>query len=252
MYSVGHPDPQPSCAIYLSTHRPLHVPDFFAEFHKSWPLGLLEKVGKELHCAFFRCGKSDLSIEMRHEPVPQSISDRVMRSTLHWPLAQQALGGHAAHLLVTSPSPNGNELTRACDLTRAVTALVSATGSLAVCWLAGPALNPTTTFVSTAQEMFGTKLYPLPLWTGACFDPAAATLFTQGMTQFLAPDIYLANQSSPTPLMIDYLFQVAQYVLTAHPHIKDGEKMDSPYGVMKMKIERGPRPGTKKLILESL
>src|SRR6266852_3271338 len=33
--------------IYLATNRPLHLPDFLAEFHRSWPHLLLQKTGKE-------------------------------------------------------------------------------------------------------------------------------------------------------------------------------------------------------------
>src|SRR5260221_10825976 len=59
--------------IYLATNRPLHLPDFLAEFHLSWPHLLLQKTGKEPHRALFRVGKSDFALELHHTPVPQEV-----------------------------------------------------------------------------------------------------------------------------------------------------------------------------------
>jgi hypothetical protein len=250
MSAADQSEPQPlGAVIYLSTNRPLRLADFMAEFRKTWPLGLLEKTGKGLHAASFRSGKSDFTIEMHHEPVPQSVTDRVARHTLHWPLAEQALANHPAHLAVNSVTTSHCWLTLACDLTRAIAALVPVTDSLAVCWLNGPALNPAKTFVATVREMFETGLYPINLWVAARFDPAAGTLSTQGLTQFAAPEISLTHQPDTAPLMVDYLFQVAHYVLTSHHKIKDGEKMASPNGILKIRAESSPK-GRKTLILD--
>src|SRR5882762_3975059 len=73
--------------IYLSTNRPLHLPDFLAEFHQSWPHLLLQKTGREPHRALFRVGKSDFALELHHTPVPQEVTGPVVHSTLHWPTA---------------------------------------------------------------------------------------------------------------------------------------------------------------------
>jgi hypothetical protein len=61
--------------IYLATKRPLHLPDFLAEFHLSWPHLLLQKTGKEPHRALFRVGKSDFALELHHAPVPQEVRE---------------------------------------------------------------------------------------------------------------------------------------------------------------------------------
>lgn len=235
--------------IYLSSHRPLHVPDFLAEFHKNWPLGLLEKTGKELHRAFFRCGRTDFALEIQHAPVPQAITDRVANHTLHWPLAKKSLAAHPAHMLITG-GPTDQALPLACDLTKAIAAILPVSDSLAVCWLCGPALNSARTFAVNACEMFATGLYPVNLWVAARFDPATGTLRTQGMTQFDAPEIALAGQPDAAPLMIDYLFQIAQYMLTSHHQIQNGEKMDGPHGVMKIRIDASCDRGKGSLILE--
>ena len=234
--------------IYLSTNRPLHLPDFLAEFHQSWPHLLLQKTGKEPHRALFRVGKSDFALELHHTPVPQEVTGPVVHSTLHWPTADAALAGHQAHLSVAESGENSGVLSLACDLTKAIAALLPVTDSLAVCWLHGPALNSSESFVETAREMFGTGLYPLALWVAVRWDTQAGSLHTKGMAQFGAPEICLSKQPNADPLMVDYLFHVAQSVLTLHHSIPDGKTMDSPQG--KLKIEKSGAPGRRILILE--
>jgi len=251
MSSAAQSEPRKiGAVIYLSSNRPLRVPDFLSEFHKNWPLGMLEKTGKELHRAFFRAGTSNFALELHHTPVLQAITDSVVHRTLHWPTAAEALALHPAHLAVAGSVESRGFLTLACDLTKTIAALVSATDSLAVCWLNGPALNPAKKFAATAREMLDTGLYPLTLWVAAHFDPEADALHTKGMAQFDAPEIYLARQPDPAPLMADYLFQVAQYVLTSHHQIKDGEKMESPHGTMRIKSAASGDLGKRVLILE--
>jgi DNA-binding transcriptional LysR family regulator len=92
--------------IYLSTNRPLHLPDFLAEFHQSWPHLSLQKAGKEPHRALFRVGKSDFALELHHTPVPQEVTGPVVHSTLHWPMAFLASPAISPRRLpLFSPSP---------------------------------------------------------------------------------------------------------------------------------------------------
>jgi hypothetical protein len=234
--------------IYLSSNRPLHLPEFFAEFHRSWPNLLLEKTGKEPHRALFRVGKSNFSLELHHTPVPQDVSDPVVNSTLHWPVAGDALAHHQAYLSVVESGENRGVLNLACDLTKAIAALLPVTDSLAVCWLRGPALNASKSFAATAREMFGTGLYPLALWIGVRWDAQTGALQTSGMAQFEAPEICLAQQSDPSPRMVEYLFHVGQSLLTSHHSIADGETADSPHG--KLNIEMSGGAGKRILILK--
>ena len=234
--------------IYLSTNRPLHLPDFLVEFHQSWPNLLLQKTGREPHRALFRVGKSDFALELHHTPVPQEVTGPVVHSTLRWPTAGEALAHHQAHVSLTESAENSGVLSLACDLTKAIAALLPVTDSLAVCWLNGPALSSAESFVDTAREMFGIGLYPLALWVAVRWDVGAGALHTKGMAQFGAPEICLSKQPNADPLMVEYLFHVAQSVLTLHHSIPDGKTMDSPQG--KLKIEKSGAPGRRTLILE--
>jgi hypothetical protein len=257
MQDLGPPnmsvEPQPEAkkvgaVIYLSTNRPLHLPEFFAEFHRSWPHLSLQKTGKEPHRALFRVGKSNFALELHHTPVPPDVSEPVVHSTLHWPVASDALAHHQAYLSVVESGENSGVLNLACDLTKAIAALLPVTDSLAVCWLSGPALNASKSFVATAREAFGTGLYPLALWIGVRWEAQAGALHTHGMAQFDAPEICLAKQSEPTPRMVEYLFHVGQSLLTSHHPIVDGGTTDSPHG--KLKIEKSGGPGKGILILK--
>jgi hypothetical protein len=62
------------------------------------------------------------------------------------------------------------------------------------------------------------------------------------------PRFACPNSPNADPLMVDYLFHVAQSVLTLHHSIPDGKTMDSPQG--KLKIEQSGVPGRRTLILE--
>jgi hypothetical protein len=166
---------------------------------------------------------------------------------LHWPVAGDALAHHQAYLAVVESGENSGVLTLACDLTKAIAALLPVTDSLAVCWLNGPALNASKSFVAIARETFATGLYPLALWIGVGWDAQARALHTRGMVQFDAPEIYLAQQSEPTPRMVEYLFHVGQSLLNSHHSIADGETMDSPHG--KLKIENSGAAGKRILTL---
>jgi hypothetical protein len=234
--------------IYLATNRPLHLPEFFAEFHRSWPSLLLQKTGKEPHRALFRVGKSNFALELHHTPVPPDVSDPVIHSTLHWPVAGDALAHYQAYLSVVESGENSGVLQLACDLTKAIAALLPVTDSLAVCWLNGPALNASKSFVATAREAFATGLFPLALWIGVGWDAQAGTLHTRGMAQFTAPEIYLAQQPASAPRMIEYLFHVGQSLLTSHHFIADGEAMESPHG--KLTIENSGVAGNRILTLK--
>jgi hypothetical protein len=96
--------------------------------------------------------------------------------------------------------------------------------------------------------MFDTGLYPLALWVAVRWGAQAGVLHTRGMAQFGAPEICLSKQPNADPPMVDYLFHVAQSVLTLHHSIPDGKTMDSPQG--KLKIEQSGVPGRRTLILE--
>lgn len=230
-----HETKKVGAVIYLASNRPLHLPDFLAEFRRNWPHLSLEKTGKEPHRALFRVGHSEFALELHHERVPQQVTELVVNSTPHWPMASAALAQHQAHLSVVETAENRDVLTLACDLTKAIAALLPVTDALAVCWLNGPALNSSETFVNSARESFDTGLYPIALWVGVHWDAQAGAIQTRGMAQFGAPEIRLAQQKEAAPVMLRYMFQVAQSALASPHQIADGDIVDSPHGQLRIK-----------------
>ncbi len=245
-------DPQRIAAvIYLSSNHPLHLPDFFTEFHDNWPSLTLEKTGKEPHRVFFRVGRSNFALELHHSQVSRAITEPVANTTLQWPIAAAALEHHVAHIEL-SGSPTGQSvLGFSCDLTRAIASLLSVTDSLAVCWLNGPALNQARTFTATARELFATGLYPLTLWAAVRWDSTAHTLSTHGMSQFALPELVLAQQGSAVQAMVDYLFQLGLSLINSRHPVTPGETLESPHGRMKVKPGRSSQTGNPILIFES-
>lgn len=234
-------------AVYLASNRPLHLPQFVAEFHRTWPQVVLQKTGKEPHGALFRAGKSNFALEIHHQPVPREVTEPVVDCTLHWPMAASALARHQAHLSVTGSTEDGDVLSLARDLTKAIAALIPVTDSLAVCWLNGPSLNPAQSFAETAREMYATGLHPVKLWVGIRWDQAGV-LQTIGMAQFGAPEICFAKQPDPAPLIIDYMWHVAQSVLSSNCSIANGHTLDGPHG--RLKIKKSEAAGKRILIFE--
>jgi len=245
-----HETKKVGAVIYLATNRPLRLPDFLAEFRRSWPHLSLEKTGKEPHRALFRVGRSDFALELHHTCVPQPVTELVVNSTLHWPMAAAALAHHQAHLSVAGSAEIRDVLRLACDLTKAIAALLPVTDSLAVCWLNGPALNASETFVHGACESFGTGLFPIALWVAVHWDEQGGAIQTKGMAQFGAPEICLSQQKDAAPLMIQYVFRVAQSVLAAERQIGDGDVVDSPHG--RLRVKQTGEPGKRFLVLGPL
>jgi hypothetical protein len=159
---------------------------------------LLQKTGKEppALCSVSASPTSHSNFITR--PSRRRLLGPSVHATLRWPEADAVLAGHQAHLSVAESAENSGVLGLACDLTKAIAALLPVTDSPAVCWLNGPALNSSKSFLETAREMFGTGLYPLALWVAVRWDGQAGALHTKGMAQIGAPEICLSKQPMPT------------------------------------------------------
>jgi hypothetical protein len=92
--------------IYLSTNRPLHLPDFLAEFHQCWPHLLPQKTGKEPPepCSVSASPTSHSNFITR--PSRKRFLGPFVHATLRWPEADAALAGHPAHRSVAESAEN--------------------------------------------------------------------------------------------------------------------------------------------------
>jgi Domain of unknown function (DUF4261) len=237
-------------AIYLKTRRPLLLADFVSDFRKRWPVDPLVGEGQQGNCASFAVGHVRCAIELRYAPIPRGVTDAALPGSIrHWPQAEEELASHQAQLKIATVLERGMDLGPACALTKILVALLSVTDSIGVCWLNGPVLHSARTFIAIATEMFGVGVPPLILWVGVHWKPKEHIVHTTGMLQFEAPEILLAQQKRPSPELVEYLFEVANYVLTSGKELLDGETMDGPGGVLRIESVRGSDPSRRALVL---
>jgi hypothetical protein len=237
-------------AIYLKSRGPF-LAALIADFKKRWPNESLIDKGKHRNCAFFTIGDFQFVIELRDEPVPQELTDALLPGTMrHWPTAGAQLAPHVAHLKIATTLQSGNKLDAASALTKMVVSLLCVTDSIGVCWLNGPVLHPAYDFVTIANEMFGADVPPLILWVGVHWNPQERLIHTKGMAQFDSPEIFINLQSEPSPEWVEYIFEVAYYVMNSGKEIRDGETMDGPKGVLRINsIRGGDHPERTGLVL---
>jgi hypothetical protein len=206
--------------------------------------------GRNGNLAYFGSGGSHFAVELRHATIPQEVTNSALPSR-DWPDAEKDLALHVAHLkTVGSPEPGG-AFRLAFDLTRAIVALLDLTDAIGVCWLNlnGSVLHPASDFAAIASETLGLGLPPLMLWIAVHWKPQEHVLHTTGMLQFGAPEILLAQQVRPSREMVEYLLEVAHYVLTSGKEILAGETMDGPGGLLRIESVGGSDHGRRAVIL---
>jgi hypothetical protein len=237
-------------AIYLRSRSPLRLVDFATDFRKRWPKTPLASRGQERNCVFLASGSCHLAVEFHPAPIPQAVTDAALSETVRrWPSAGDELSTHVAHLKVATAPEVGTELDCAAVLTKVVTSLLSVTDAIGLCWLNGPVLHSCAEFVGIATEMLGASVHPLILWVRADLKSDEHILHTTGMVQFRAPEILIAQQPNARPELLEYLFEVAYYVLTSGKEILEGETIDGPNCVFKISSINGNSDRGKRGLL---
>jgi hypothetical protein len=239
--------------IYLSTGEPLKLAGFVEKCHDRWPGLLLIDEGRSGNLAYFGIADSHFVVELRHATIPQEVTDSALPCR-HWPDAEKDLGLHVAYLKIVVSPGSGGALRSAFNLTKIIVALLEVTDPIGVCWLNGSVLNgsvahSTRDFVAIASEMFAIGLPPLMLWIAVHWKPQEHVIHTTGMLQFSAPEILLVQQAGPSTEMVEYLFEVAHYVLTSRNQILAGETMDGPGGLFRIECMSGSSSERRALIL---
>jgi hypothetical protein len=195
--------------------------------------------GQEGNRAYFGIGECHFAVELRAARVPQPTTDAVLRMTPQWPDAEKELAPHQAHLAVSASVDHGDAVNLACEFTRLLAALASVSASIGVCWLNGPVLCSAEEFVGIAAEMLGLGTPPLMLWIAAHWKPEGQLIHTKGMSQFATADLFVAQQRERSVEMVEYLFDLAHYVLTSGKELIAGETIDGPRGVFRIESLSG-------------
>ena len=218
---------------------PLSVEDFLSDFHRRWPQTKCEKIEESGDCTYFKIGTCDVVVQLRKVSVPDSVTNSVLDATLHWPGAREDLSGHKAHFAVAASIETGDTVLLASVLTRALVSLLTVTRSLYICWLNGPALSLKDDFVDIASELLELGQMPFLLWVGIGWKPEGGLVYTKGMAQFGAHEIFLAKQARLSDEIATYLHDLIREVLASERILAVGETIEGPdcfYKVEKLQV----------------
>jgi hypothetical protein len=193
-------------------------------------------------------GTSEIAINLRRFAVPQPVTDEILARDPHRDEAQKLLARQEGHYAISGLAVKGAELSFACDMTKAIAGLIATSDSLAVGWLNGPVFHNAQDFAGIAREMFLTGVSPLILWIGVHWESGSKSIHTKGMLQFGAPEILLAGQPGLSVDKAEYLFEIANYILTSGKEILEGETVDGPNCTFKVSTIKGADPAKRMLI----
>lgn len=238
--------------IYLGSATPIRSAAIVGEVRKSWPDLRVGNIREQHDSVFLQVGTSEIAICLCREKVPPEVTAEILSSQRRGCESEPLLARHQAYIAVSGLAVRGAELSFACDLTKAIVGILSTVESLAVCWLNGPVLHEASEFAGIAKEMLRAGVLPLLVWIGVRWDIQSRSLYTKGMLQFGSPEVMLAGQTGATPDKAEYLFEVANYVLTSDREISEGETIEGPGCTFKIESVRGSNPMKKMLILVPL
>lgn len=236
-------------AVYLESLASLPVEKFVSDFRRRWPDTLFEPNGEEATVTRFKIGLSHIAIEAGRTCVPDSVTNSILEATLQWPTAKQDISTHKDHFAVAATTDDGDTVFLASDLTRAITTLLEITNSLCVCWLNGPVLTSRKDFVWIASKLLRVGQPPFLLWVGVNWRPDGCLVHTKGMAQFGAPDIFLGQQSKLSEEAVSYLHQLVRHVLTPGNTLIEGQTIDGPNCIFRVKSLEGRANNKTGLLL---
>jgi hypothetical protein len=119
--------------IYLSTNRPLHLPDFLLNSTKAGRICYSRRRARS-HPRPVPCRQARLRTRTSSHARPaRGYSARPSTPHCTGRRRTPVLAGHQAHLSVAESAENSGVLGLACDLTKAIAALLPVTDSPAVC-----------------------------------------------------------------------------------------------------------------------
>jgi hypothetical protein len=221
-------------AIYLESFVPLSVERFVADFRRRWTDTSCETRDQEADCLRFKIGRSHIAIEARSTLVPDGVTNSVLKTTVHWPTANADMPIHKAHIAVAATSDDGDAVSLASDLTKAVTSLLAITKAVCVCWLNGSVLMMKKDFIRTASELLGAGQPPFLLWVGLHWAPEGGLIHTKGMAQFGVPEIFLGQQSRVSKDAVAYLHHLVRHILTGGARLVEGDTIEGPTCIFKI------------------
>jgi hypothetical protein len=158
-------------------------------------------------------------------PIPWEELEGPCATSLFWENAAMEMKGHKAHLIVTASPGDGDPISGARLLTKAVAAILKTSGVVGVYWGAGTLVHSPETFLDHAAQM-AEECLPLYLWIDFRVvrdDGDTLTLFTTGMETMGFMELEVVQSRTDPEEAVDLTFNVAHYLLENGLELGDGD-----------------------------
>jgi uncharacterized protein DUF4261 len=208
-------------------------------FSDAPPLAVSQSTERLLTCTF---GEQSVAATLVPHPIEPSQLEGPCATAWYWPEAADALRGHSAHLLVMLVDEGGSAVNKSRRLTQFVTALADQTEALGILWGPGRLIHQRAAFTEQARQMTQDNL-PLYLWVDFRIeqaDPADQTnladpsertdattlrLYTTGLEALGQTELEVAHYSGQPQQLIEFVYNVAHYLLDQCKTVHDGERI---------------------------
>jgi hypothetical protein len=170
-------------------------------------------------------GDMTAAITLVPRPIPASQLEGPAATAWYWPGAAEALGGQAAHLLVTLVDEGGLAVTKAAVLTELTAAVAAVSRALGVFWGPSRTVHQPGAFIDQATQISEDNL-PLFLWLDFRVESTgngAYRLYTTGLEAMGQSELEVARFEGPPQELLDFAYNIAHYLLDKRKVVNDGD-----------------------------
>ncbi|UJR85240.1 DUF4261 domain-containing protein [Sandaracinus amylolyticus] len=178
-------------------------------------------------------------VTAREERIDEATLERAIASAWYWPEARAEIAKHHGVLEVALAAEVGSPVERALAVTKAVTALATKPGCVAVLWDATTLVHEPAQWMAQAEDASKDDL-PLFLWLafeGTETTDGSRTLRTRGARDFGANEVEVAGSKRDGEEVLETVCDVALYVMTSPVPLEDGDQVEVTRGKVRVRVE---------------
>lgn len=160
-------------------------------------------------------------------PIPWSELEGPCRAAWHWPDAEAALRGHAAHAVVHAGSNDLGGVELALLVTKLAATLARLGSASGVYWGSAGVVHAPAAFVEQAKGATRDAL-PVPLWIGfhpVRGDDGAVTVYTTGMDAFGEMDVEATSRGRRPSELVGLVADFVHLLLATGAPFGDGDTL---------------------------
>ncbi|NMC19069.1 MAG: DUF4261 domain-containing protein [Thermogutta sp.] len=173
----------------------------------------------------FRFGDGLAAVSLMNSPIPFEDLEFPCWAAWYWPTAEQEMRTHNSHLLVALVDGPDDPIERHRHLTQLVASAAGLTDAVGIFWGSGGSVHETQAFLDSARQM-SAEVLPLELWVAVRFAPEdddSVSCITDGLEEFGLNEIEVVSSRREPQTLLEYLYNVAYYLIENGPVIHDGE-----------------------------